>query len=54
MGGGGDTMEVNGYRKLFGYPHSSKYLKKERNLYKFGTSEGWMMTKILFLRELSP
>ncbi len=36
------TMEVNGYRQLFGYKHSSKYLllhpAAEINSYRFGTN----------------
>jgi len=36
-----NTMEVNGYRQLSGYQHSSEYLllcpTEERNSYRFGT-----------------
>ncbi len=36
-------MEVNGYRQLFGYQHSSKYLicvqQKQDKFYSFGTTE---------------
>ncbi len=43
---GKNTMKVNGYRQLFGYQHSSKYLllcsKEERNSYRFGTMWGWV------------
>ncbi len=38
---GKNTMEVNGYRQLSGYQHSSEYLilrsTEERNSYRFGT-----------------
>ena len=38
------TMEVNGFRQLSGYQHSSKYLlftsTEERNSYRFGTTYG--------------
>ncbi len=40
------TMEVNGYQQLFGYQHSLKYLllnlTEERNLYRLGTTWGWV------------
>ncbi len=40
------TTEVNGYRQLFSYSHSLKYIlcparTAARNSYWFGTSEGW-------------
>ncbi len=39
-------MEVDGYRQLFGYPHSSKQhilsSTEERNSYRFGTTWGWV------------
>ncbi len=47
-----NTMEVNSYRQLFGYQHSSKYFilcsAEERNSYGFGTTSGW----VSFLGEL--
>ncbi len=40
------TMEVNGYRQLFGYQHSSKYLilcsAAEKDSYRFATTWGWV------------
>ncbi len=39
-------LEANGYRQLFGYQHSSKYLllcsTEERNSCKFETTRGWV------------
>ncbi len=40
------TMKVNGYRHIFGYQLSSKYLllcsAEERNSHRFGTNLGWV------------
>ncbi len=48
-----NTLEVNGYRQLFGYQHSSKYRlvcsKEERNLYMFGTTWGWVNDDSIYI-----
>ncbi len=40
------TMEVNVYRQLFGYQHSTKYIilcsAEETNSYRFGMTWGWI------------
>ncbi len=45
------TMEVNGYRQLFGYEHSSNYLLKcsaeERNSYRIGTALQWVHDAVI-------
>ncbi len=37
------TLEVNGYRQLFGYQHH------ERRSYRFGTRWGWVINDRIFI-----